>query len=507
LSDENRSPEALALQYLRLRRGWLRKRLAVELGLRDERLLSRYERGEKPLSREGLDHIADRLGYRRAAVDALMSLHGFLGPEEDRDVSWEDLTPGELQEIDDAALAAGWTLAEELRAQLRRDRAAWKAEAARKKAGELWTYLKAASREERRNLVAVDPSFRSPALVLRLCEESVRTAAHRADEALELARLGLLIAGKLPDGEARVSRFQGFAWAHVGNAFRTANDLDRADDAFLRAWDLWRAGSESRLLPEWRLLDLEASLRRAERRFSEALELLDRAQALCRRNKLATARILLNKEDVFDQMGDTEGALAALAEAAPFIRDSRDSQLFFAHSLKTANNLFLLGRYAQAAKRLPEVRELALQQGNDLDLIRVLWLEARVMAGQGRAEEAVSRLEQVRRDFTARELPYDAALSGLDLALLWLEGGRAAKVRELARGMAWIFASKKIEREALTALAFFCEAARQETATLELTRSAIAKIEDLRRSAPGPRSAGGRTGASPDEGGSSQQIV
>jgi hypothetical protein len=70
------------------------------------------------------------------------------------------------------------------------------------------------------------------------------------------------------------------------------------------------------------------------------------------------------------------------------------------------------------------------------------------------------------------------------LAILWLEIGRTAEVRDLACGMAWIFASKKIQREALAALSLFCEAARQETATLELTRSVVAKIEEIRRSAP-----------------------
>jgi hypothetical protein len=54
----------------------------------------------------------------------------------------------------------------------------------------------------------------------------------------------------------------------------------------------------------------------------------------------------------------------------------------------------------------------------------------------------------------------------------------------MACGMAWIFASKKIHREALAALSLFCEAARQETATLELTRNVMAKIEEIRRSAP-----------------------
>ena len=129
---------------------------------------------------------------------------------------------------------------------------------------------------------------------------------------------------------------------------------------------------------------------------------------------------------------------------------------------------------------------MAVEQANDLDLLRVDWLSARVAAGQGRTEEAMAGLEQVRRDFTARELPYNAALSSLDLAVLFLEAGRTAEVRELAVAMRWIFKTPGFDREALAALALFREAAQRETATVELARRASAAIEKARRSAPRP---------------------
>ena len=50
--------------------------------------------------------------------------------------------------------------------------------------------------------------------------------------------------------------------------------------------------------------------------------------------------------------------------------------------------------------------------------------------------------------------------------------------------MGWIFKAKGITREALEALRLFCDAARQETATVELVRQVIAKVEEAQRSAP-----------------------
>jgi len=157
--------------------------------------------------------------------------------------------------------------------------------------------------------------------------------------------------------------------------------------------------------------------------------------------------------------------------------------MLFALRFNMADDLCQLERFEEAAELLPQVRELALQQANELDLIRVGWLTARVAAGEGRTADAIAGLEQVTRDFTVRELPYNAALSSLDLSVLWLKAGRTAEVRELAVAMSWIFKARGIDREALAALRFFCDAARQERATVELARQVIVEFEQVRRSA------------------------
>ncbi|HSF38497.1 MAG TPA: helix-turn-helix domain-containing protein [Thermoanaerobaculia bacterium] len=482
-----RSPEALSLVYLRLRSGWSQQRLAAALGLADVKQISRYESGAAPLSRERLDSLVAALGHDPEDADFLLFAGEALAPPfPEVDGSPVALTREELRALDRAVLSAGWGVVHALRAELRRWNRKRKADAARWEAGKFWEWLKAESREGRRELVECFPELWSWALAVRLCEESVRAAAHRAEAALELADLALFVARRVPGGEAWRSQLQGFAWAFVANARRVANDFDGADEAFARAWNLWQAGagSASDLLPEWWLFDLEASLRREQQRFPEALERLDRARSLCADDRGVAGRLLLQKEHVLSQMGDFEGALSALDEAAPYIEHSGEPRLLFGLLFNRADNLYHLGRYAEAADLLPEVRCLVVQQANELDLVRVLWLEARIHAGQGRAQQATAALEQVQRDFTSHKLPYDAALSSLDLALLWLEAGRSAEVRELALGMAWIFASKKIHREALAALTLFYEAARQETATVELTRHVIATIEKVRRSAP-----------------------
>jgi transcriptional regulator with XRE-family HTH domain/tetratricopeptide (TPR) repeat protein len=348
-------------------------------------------------------------------------------------------------------------------------------------AEQIWKALEKHPSRFRQRLIELSPRSGSWALAVRACEESLKRAAHKAGEALELAELALSIAERSPGNEGRRSRLEGYCWAHIANARRVGNDQSGAEEAFTRAWDFWRmdACSEPDLLPEWRLFALEASLRRDQRRLSEALKLLEQAKGAAAGDPIAFGRILLKKENVLLLMGNSRNALVTLVEAAPFVEASGDDRLLLALRFKMVNNLCHLERHAEAAELLPQVRALAIQQANELDLVRVRWLTSRVAAGQGRTEEAVAALEEVRADFTVRGLPYDAALSSLDLAVLWLQAGRTADVRDLAIAMGWIFKANGIHREALAALGLFYEAALQEAATEELARRVIAEMRRL----------------------------
>jgi tetratricopeptide (TPR) repeat protein len=272
--------------------------------------------------------------------------------------------------------------------------------------------------------------------------------------------------------------------AYLANAQRVANDLPGAEESFARAWKLWQAGAgaHSEVLAEWRLLDREASLHRGRRRFREALDKLDQARAAAPPE--AAGRILLNKAYTLDQMGEAERAVEVLREAAPLVDAQREPRLPCVVKFNLAANLCHLGRYAEAEALLPKVRELAAGLHNELDLVRVAWLQGRVDAGLGRTREGTVALEQVRRELTNRQMAYDAALVTLELAELYLAEGRTREVQALAEEMMWVFRSQGIHREALGALKLFLDAARTEAATVEMARRALADLEKARRSGP-----------------------
>ena len=325
------------------------------------------------------------------------------------------------------------------------------------------------------------PSW-NPALVRCLCHESERAAAADPAEATELAELALWVSERSErGGEHGRLRLLGYSWAFKANALRVSSKLAEANEAFFQAWQHWETGVDLEGLSEWLMFSLEASLRRDERQFARALDLLDRAMRSASGDVEAIAVILLQKEFVCEQMGDQAGARVALQKAAPFVEASTDARLLFALRFKTANNYCHMERYEEAAALLPQVRELGERLANALDLVKVEWLAARMAAGQGRREEAISKLVQVRQEFSVRGISYNAALSSLDLAVLYLEEGRTREVKELAREMAEIFKAQGIAREALAALTLFVEAAQKETATVELVRQVIQKVEGSRR--------------------------
>lgn len=335
--------------------------------------------------------------------------------------------------------------------------------------------------EQRRYLIETFPEFQTWAVAARLAELSEAEAADEAGAALELAERAVWVAERAFMDDLWRSRTLGYCLAFLANAQRVGGRLRPADETFARAATLWVEGAPADpggLLPEWRLPDRLASLRREQRRFAEALDLLARARSAAPKD--AEGRILLNEGYTLQRMGDTNRAVETLRRAAPLLEAQGDARQLFGARFNLAGCLCDLEQYAEAEALLPQVRASAEARGKKLDLVRVRWLHGTVDAGLGRGAEALQAFEEVKRAFIADEIAYDAALVSLDLALLLLPKGRTAEVRELAEEMMWIFDAEGVPENALAALRVFCEAARQEAATVELAQRVHRFLERAR---------------------------
>ncbi|HWM89822.1 MAG TPA: tetratricopeptide repeat protein [Thermoanaerobaculia bacterium] len=305
------------------------------------------------------------------------------------------------------------------------------------------------------------------ALCERVAEESVQAASRDLGEAFHWARLARQIALRVRGPEDWRRLIRGYSAAFLANILRVAGRLKRADRVMEEARRLWSAGSDpGQVLDPGRLLDLQASLRRDQRRFPEAVSLLNRAFLLSR----SRARILIKKGFTLEVMGDYEGAIKALLEAEPLLDRSSEPRLWYDQRFNLAVVLTHLGRYTEATELAEQAREVVINLGDEIFLQRVTWLRGRIAAGLGCAEEARQLLEQARREFAARRMWYDVALAWTEHAALLLDEGRTAEVKRLTLDLALVFDSEDVHQEVLKALHLFREAAEREAATAEVAR-------------------------------------
>lgn len=469
----------LALTNLLKGRGWTAKELAAAAGVSPS-TISAYETGDLVLSRERLEELARWMGQEPEEVERSVFAASLVLPGPAASWTPVDPTPEQLRVIERAAAMAGGDAWDLVRETLIREVREGNARPALDEGRELEKQLRRYSEADQRDLIEGAPDFQKWGLAVALCAESERAAADCPKKALKLAELSLFVAGHVPGTDAWRSRLQGYCTGFIGNAQRVGSELRAADATFVRAWRLWRAGEdEAGLLSEAYLLDLEASLRRAQRFFPQALQLHHDALSLARSEEVGS--ILLNQSATMEQKGDYEASIEALDRAAQVIDGERQPRLRCVLRFNQAANLCRLGRAKEAALIVPEVRDIAERLRNDLDLVRTLWLEANVSAGLDRREEALTKLEQVRRDFEARLLPYDFALASLDVALLYRAEGRFPEIRTLAEEILKIFKSQGVHREAIAAVILFQEAAEREQVTAELVRRLQDYLSDVQK--------------------------
>jgi len=337
----------------------------------------------------------------------------------------------------------------------------------RKEAEVLVGRLKRHTRAERRALGEFAPEFQTWAVCVRLCDESEKTAPHSPRQALAWAVLACRVAVQVPEEEGFRACLLAFAQAFVANALRAKGRLRKADKVFIAVQMNWAKGNNAAgLLDEGRLLDLQASLRRDQRRFKEALELHGSALKVAQPDQLAV--IYLNLASTLKDRGDYGDALAVLEGTDSLVHGLRRPRLVLILRFSKVFVLCRLGRAGEALSLVHEVRTLAEQLRNDLDLIRTLWLESQVLKKLGRTDEAVEILQQVRRDFAARSMLLDFAVASLDLALIHLEQSRWVEVTALAEEMLRSFTAAGMVPEILAAMAMLKEAAGRCEVTTSL---------------------------------------
>ncbi len=268
--------------------------------------------------------------------------------------------------------------------------------------------------------VCFEARYRDPRQMLRLARE-----AQSAVEELNSSRYDKC---RLADLKARTL-------AELGNALRVNEQFDKVRDVLGQARQLLAEQGTGDPLVRARIDDIEGSFWKDQRYLRDADDLLASA---CRKylrigERHLAGRALVKKglNRVID--GQPREAVTLLRRAVSLLDAERDPQL-----IETAqhNLLFALadaGEYREAS-------ELLLRSGlrkkfadDPLNLLRLRWVEAKILAGNGRFEAAEKALSDVRASFRVRRLELVATVAGLDLAKVLFQQGRMAPFHRLLR--------------------------------------------------------------------------
>jgi tetratricopeptide (TPR) repeat protein len=365
--------------------------------------------------------------------------------------------------------------------------------ASRSAARDLWETLEPLPFEEALRLVRSGNEFVSWGLAELLVKESAAAGPRDASRAVELSSLAVEVAKHLrewqPCEKYWLFELRAYVFAHLASAYRISGNMREAEKAQKRSDGWWKEGAESMgdvLGYEPEILSLKASLRKDQRRFTEALAILDEVVGIYLAGDPETqdfhmaGRTFVLKAKTYEEMGNLEEAIALLREASPLIDPDREPRLLLCAQHNLLDYLSHLGRPEDARAMLPRVWKLSRELGNELDIVRLTWTEGLILNALGERERAVELLLAARTEFVSRGMGYDAALVSLHLALIYAKEGRASVITELAREMVPIFEAQDIHREALAALAVFTQAALDERASAELVGRVVRYLEAAR---------------------------
>ncbi|HYU33362.1 MAG TPA: hypothetical protein VEW48_14490 [Thermoanaerobaculia bacterium] len=240
--------------------------------------------------------------------------------------------------------------------------------------------------------------------------------------------------------------------AELGNAHRVADDLEAAERALRSATEESARGTQDPLLLA-RIMDLTASLRGAQRRFGEALELLDAVYRIYESHgdRHNAGRTLISKGLYTGYNNDPETAVRLLSTGLTLIHPASDPKLVISAVHNLITFLADSARFREAQRLLKGARPY-YPEGDRLNLIKLHWLEGKIAAGLGRLRRAEQSLLRARRELAAAGLHFHVALVSLDLAAVWLSQGKTAETRALVEELVATFQARRIAREALAAL-------------------------------------------------------
>lgn len=282
-------------------------------------------------------------------------------------------------------------------------------------------------------------------------------------------------------GRELVADLRARSLAELANAYRVADDLEGAERMLRRACE-WSARGSQDPLQLARIMRVAAAQRGAQRRFPEALALLDAAYTIYERHgdRFNAGGALISKGLYTGYGNDPEKAIQYLTAGLGMISPARDPKLVLSAVHNLVNFLTDCGRFREARRILRRSKKAYYATGDRLNLIKLRWVEGKIAFGLGEHDAAEAAFRDAQTRFEQVGLGHAAALVALDLAAVLLEKQETAAARKLVEQTIAIFRSRRIAREVLAALLLlqrFLDVDRGALAVLQTVRAYLKRLE------------------------------
>lgn len=338
---------------------------------------------------------------------------------------------------------------------------------------------------ERSQLVDIQDRYASFAFAERLLSTSLETRATHPEASQELARLALGVADRLDParyGAGLVADLKARSWAYLGDAWSRSAPA-AASEAFRLARSHLRRGSGDPL-EEAEVLALAAGGPTGTADPDAALGEIEKAEAafLAAGDLPRLAETLRCKANLAALQGEPRRAVRILRDAATVLGEAASPSTLAEIGAEIASQLEAAGCPDDAWTELARVRS---QAGPDLDpalALRLRWIEGRVAATLGLADEARGHLEAARDGFLAAGDGRDAAATQFDLAALATRAtgpDLAQEMERLVTDVHRLVVAARLPREHTTALLLIGQAAESGALRPNLVESVAGYLRRL----------------------------
>ncbi len=310
------------------------------------------------------------------------------------------------------------------------------------------------SRREQTRLVRESLCFSTPELFDLLRSKS--TTEGRKDRALgvlyaELAFESLQGSASALGEALPILRAQ--AWACIGKAHWLALDFLAAEQALDKASrELPTAHSDPRTQAE--ILQIRAGLRWSQRRYEEAMELINSAVPILREHSdtRPLAQALILRSNIVRHARDPRTAFTDLEEAWAILAELEDSCLEAAAWSSQLRLDLLLADSSRASETLRRADAYISKTRDPMQISHMRWLEGLLHLEMGDLERAEGSLQDARCSFVELGDTANATGATLDLAFVLAEQGRHNETTPLLAEALPVFEAFQINRDIFAGL-------------------------------------------------------